>query len=254
MASEQHLTNADQSIQPFRIAIPQQKLDDLKERLNHTRWPVELPDVEGNDGVPLGYMKELVEYWRTSYDWRKQEAQLNEFPQFTTTIDGTNIHFLHVRSPEKDAFPLILPHGWPGSIVEFLDIIGPLTDPRSYGEDPANAFHVVIPSIPGFGFSGPAPDSGWNGQRIAHAWAELMRRLGYNQYGAQGGNFGSAISRHVAAVDPEHVRGVHLNYLLAEQQYDIVHWTEFEHGGHFAAMEVPDLLTKDIRNFFRRFR
>lgn len=298
-------------------------------------------------------------------------------------IDGANVHFLHVRSPEPNAFPLILTHGWPGSIVEFLEIIGPLTDPRSYGEDPAHAFHLVIPSIPGFAFSGPAPGPGWNVNRIALAWAELMKRLGYSRYGAQGGDFGSAISRNLASVDPEHVCGVHLNYLhfkpnedisdlsdeekrrlakgkaylaapagymilqstkpqtvayvlndspaaqlawivdrfldwtdpacpvpvdsmltnvmlywltgtagssarlyydsakfkgqpipcpapvgvavfphdlvqpvrrMAEARYQIVHWTEFDRGGHFAAMEVPELFIRDLRAFFSLFR
>ncbi|MGH2529494.1 MAG: epoxide hydrolase N-terminal domain-containing protein, partial [Actinomycetota bacterium] len=142
---------SDAGIRPFRIEIPEAALDDLRDRLARTRWPDELPSVGWSYGVSLKYVKEMVEYWRTSYDWRKQEARLNEFPQFSTTIDGTNVHFLHVRSAEPEALPLILTHGWPGSVAEFLDVIGPLTDPRSYGGDPADAFDVVVPSLPGYG-------------------------------------------------------------------------------------------------------
>ena len=360
-------------IKPFRIDIPQADLDDLTDRLARTRWPDELPDAGWDYGISLDRVRELAEYWRTSYDWRKHEAELNQYPQFTTEIDGQNIHFLHVRSSHPDALPLILTHGWPGSIVEFLDVIGPLS------ED----FHLVIPSIPGFGFSGPTRERGWDVQRVARAWAELMSRLGYDRYGAQGGDWGSAISRALGAIAPEHVVGVHLNYLptpppatldgevdlseqdldrlagikrylsqqpgfrviqstrpqtlayaltdspvgqlawiaevftewadpqsaistdrlltnvmlywltgtagssarlhresrtgplpcpvpigvavfahditlsvraLAERAYTITHWTEFDHGGHFAALEVPDLLAGDVRAFFWHLR
>ena len=199
------------TIKPFKIDIPQADLDDLRDRLARTRWPDELPEVGWSRGVPLGYLKELADYWRTSYDWRKHEAQLNQFPQFTTEIDGANIHFLHVRSPERDALPLILTHGWPGSIVEFLDVIGPLTDPRSHGGNPADAFDLVIPSLPGFGLSGPTREIGWTEQRIAAAFAELMRRLGYDRYGAQGGDVGAVVSPDLGRVDPEHVVGIHVN-------------------------------------------
>ncbi|PZE21701.1 epoxide hydrolase family protein [Paenibacillus xerothermodurans] len=374
---------SDPSIRPFRIEIPQNELDGLRNRLAGTRWPDELPDAGWRYGVPREHLKELTEYWRTSYDWRKYEAQLNQFPQFTTTIDGANVHFLHVRSPEKNATPLILTHGWPGSIVEFLDVIGPLTDPRANGGNSTDAFHLVIPSIPGYGFSGTTREAGWNVRRIAFAWSVLMKRLGYVAYGAQGGDWGSAISRELGGVDPEHVIGVHVNYLptipagdvgnlseedkarlarlelylaepagymkiqasrpqtlaygltdspvgqlawiaekfnewidpacrieidrlltnvmiywltgtagssarlyyesaayrgqqmpcpvpvgvavfphdlvlpvrrLAERKYKIVHWTEFERGGHFPAIEAPDLIVRDLRTFFRRFR
>ena len=146
---------SDTTIRRFRIDIPQADLDDLRDRLHRTRWPDELPDSGWTRGVPLGYLKELAAYWADGYDWRKHEARLNELPQFTTTIDGANIHFLHVRSPEPDALPLILTHGWPGSIVEFLSVIGPLTDPAAHGGDPADAFHLIIPSLPGYGLSGP---------------------------------------------------------------------------------------------------
>ncbi|MGH2350441.1 MAG: epoxide hydrolase family protein, partial [Chloroflexota bacterium] len=170
---------SDAEIQPFRIEIPPAALDDLHYRLARTRWPGELPGVGWSRGVPLAYLQELAEYWRTSYDWRKHEARLNAFPQFTTTIDGQTIHFLHVRSPEPAALPLILTHGYPSSIVEFIEIIGPLTDPRSHGGDPADAFHVVAPSIPGFGFSVPVRETGWEMSRTTRAFAALMGRLGY---------------------------------------------------------------------------
>ncbi|MFI7224180.1 epoxide hydrolase family protein [Nonomuraea angiospora] len=382
--------NESTEILPFRIDIPQADLDSLRDRLARTRWPDELPDVGWTYGVPVGYLKGLAEYWRTSYDWREHEKRLNDFPQFTTTIDGQNIHFLHVRSPEPDALPLIITHGWPGSIVEFMDVIGPLTDPRAHGGDPADAFHVIAPSIPGFGFSGPTRETGWDLSRIARAWAELMRRLGYQRYGAQGGDTGSVVSPELARIDSEHVVGVHVNGSLgfptgdpaelaglseaeqerlarlqgqmeegtgyaiiqstrpqtlgfgladspagqlawivekfkewtdpaaelpedavdrdllltnvsvywltgtatssarlykegraawgrpakrsevpagvavfpgdfgvrsiAERDNNVVHWSEFERGGHFAAMEVPQLLVEDVRTFFRGLR
>ncbi|GIH99895.1 epoxide hydrolase family protein [Planobispora takensis] len=197
-------------ITEFRIDIPQADLDDLRDRLARTRWPSEVPGAGWSRGVPLDYLRELADYWADGYDWRVHEARLNEFPQYVTEIDGTTVHFLHVRSPHAEATPLLLTHGWPGSVVEFLDVIEPLTRP----EDPADAFHLVIPSIPGFGFSGPAREAGWNLGRIAAAWAELMSRLGYERFGAQGGDWGSGISREVGLLCPERVIGVHLNYLL----------------------------------------
>ncbi|MFB7915520.1 epoxide hydrolase family protein [Streptomyces sp. NPDC056061] len=199
---------------PFRIAIPQAQLDDLHRRIEATRWPDELPGVGWSRGVPVGYLKELAEYWRTSFDWRAAEAALNAYPQFVEEIDGAPIHFLHVRSPEPDATALLLTHGWPGSVVEFLDVIGPLTDPRAHGGDPSQAFHVVIPSIPGYGFSTPLPEAGWDTGRIARAWAELMRRLGHDRYITQGGDAGAVISLALARTDPEHVLGVHVNMLM----------------------------------------
>jgi pimeloyl-ACP methyl ester carboxylesterase len=377
-------------IRAFRIDIPQADLDDLRERLRRTRFPDELPGVGWELGSPLGYVRELTGYWATTYDWRAYEARLNAFPQFTTVIDGQRVHFLHVRSAEPDAVPLVLTHGWPGSIVEFLDVIGPLTDPRAHGGDPADAFHLVVPSLPGYGFSGPTTERGWDVRRIARAWAALMSRLGYERYGAQGGDWGSAVSRDLGVIDAEHVIGVHLNFLppatgepgeteglsaadqgrlarlaefaatgsgyariqatrpqtlaygladspagqlawivekfkewtdsrdvpddavnrdylltnvtlywltntagssarlyyesigrrrqppepsttptgiavfpheiaapvrrLAERSNKIVHWTEFDRGGHFAALEQPDLLVDDVRAFFRTLR
>jgi epoxide hydrolase len=377
----------DNKISPYRIDIPQGALDDLRDRLRRTRWPDELPGVGWDLGVPLDYLKGLAEYWATTYDWRGQEAALNESAQFTTIIDSQNVHFLHVRSPEPEALPLLITHGWPGSIAEFLDIIGPLADPAAHGGDPADAFHVIAPSIPGFGFSGPTHETGWNTVRVARAWAELMRRLGYERYGAQGGDTGALVSPELGRIDPEHLAGIHVNNLLtfpsgqlddlsdadqgrlklmqrwqnemagyasiqstrpqtlayaltdspagqlawivekfkewtdpaaalpedavdrdrlltdvsiywltatagssarlyyegakswgqpsepsavptgvavfpmditirsiAESQHNIVHWTEFDRGGHFAAMEAPDLLVADVREFFRPLR
>ncbi|WP_405499030.1 epoxide hydrolase [Streptomyces niveus] len=380
------------AIEPFVIDVPQADLDDLATRLAATRWPDELPGAGWSQGVPGPYLRELATYWRTEYDWRAQEAQLNRFPQFTTVIDGASVHFLHIRSARADALPLLITHGWPGSVVEFLDIIGPLTDPGAHGGDPADAFDLVIPSIPGYGLSGPTREGGWDVHRVALTWAELMRRLGYDRYGAQGGDWGHAITRELAAVDGERVVGIHLNTLLtlppddpaeaaaltaddrarldqllaaepemsgyariqgtrpqtlaygltdspvgqlawivekfmewtdstrrpedavprdrlltnvmlywltatagssarhyweathpsrpprggrlltptgvavfaadqarpvrriAERDNVIVHWSEFDRGGHFAAMEEPDLFAGDVRAFFRRFR
>jgi len=379
------------AINEFRIDIPQTDLDDLRERLGRTRWGGQLPGVAWERGVPVGYLRELADHWATEYDWRAHEAEINVHPQYVTDIDGQRLHFVHVRSAEPGALPLLLAHGWPGSVVEFLDVIGPLTDPRAHGGDPADAFDVVIPSLPGFGFSAPLSGPGWDSRRIATAFAELMHRLGYQRYGAQGGDFGAFVAPDLGRVDPKHVVGVHVNAAtvgfipfgeigedelatltdaerirvarmraflgdgngyfqiqatrpqtlahalvdspvgqlawivekfkewthgdLPEQSVDrdrmltnvmlywltgtagsaanlyyesmhtnnwptpseiptgvavfaediairryaergnaIVHWSEFDRGGHFAAMEAPDLLVRDVRTFFRRFR
>jgi pimeloyl-ACP methyl ester carboxylesterase len=373
------------TIEEFRIDIPQAELDDLRDRLARTRWPDQLPGVGWDYGIALDDVRELASYWRSRYDWRVHERQLNSFPQFTTVIDGQRVHFLHVRSAVPGALPVIMTHGWPGSVVEFMEIIGPLTDPGAHDGDPGDAFDLVVPSIPGFGFSGPTGSPGWNVPRVARAWDELMRRLGYQRYGAQGGDWGSGISRELGVLFPEHLIGVHLNTLspyfsgdldelepqdrarverlrrfrrtgsgygaiqatrpqtvsygltdspagqlawiaekfgewtdgglgavdrdqmltnitvywltgtagssarlyyeaarslsrapvpstvptgvavfpaeiappvrrLAEQSNHIVHWSEFDRGGHFAAMEEPGVLIEDVREFFRRFR
>jgi pimeloyl-ACP methyl ester carboxylesterase len=385
MTHDSESIGPDSKIFPFHPDIPQADLDDLRERLARTRWPDELPDVGWSYGVPVDRLRELADYWRTAYDWRAHEARLDAFPQFTTEIDGQNVHFLHARSAEPGALPLILTHGWPGSAAEFLDVIGPLTDPRAHGGDPADAFHVVAPSMPGFGFSGPTTATGWDVARIARAWAELMRRLGYERYGAQGGDWGARISPELARIDAAHVAGLHVNAFVAlpsgdpaeeegltdaerarldrlqnwygersgyaqiqstrpqtlayalvdspvgqlawntewfdgyghhvgavdrddiltnvalywltgtagssarlykeaasswgrkvercavptgmavfpgdstirtfaEREHDIVHWSEFDRGGHFAALQAPDLLVDDVRAFFRRVR
>ncbi|MFD0207217.1 MULTISPECIES: epoxide hydrolase family protein [Saccharothrix] len=201
-------------MQPFRIEIPQADLDDLNRRLDNTRWPDEVPGADWARGVPVGYLKDLAGYWRDGFDWRAVEARLNELPQFTTEIDGANIHFVHVRSPEPDATPLLITHGWPGSFVEFLDVIGPLTDPRAHGGDPADAFHLVIPTLPGFGFSGPTGAAGWDVDRVARAWQVLMAELGYDRYVAQGADWGKLVTLELGRIDPEHVAGVHLNMLV----------------------------------------
>lgn len=377
-------------LREFRIEIPDAALDDLHERLERVRWPLQLPGVGWARGVPVDYLKQLVEQWLHSYDWRVWEARLNGFPQFRTRIDGQTIHFLHVTSRERDALPLIVTHGWPGSVVELMNIVGPLTDPAAHGGDRGDAFHVVAPSVPGFGFSTPLEQPGWNHRRIALAWAELMRRLGYERYGAHGGDTGSVVSPELGRLAPAHVVGVHIygglsfpagepadfehltegeqarleaaelvrrvgtgyadiqatrpstlayslndspvgqlawivekfkewtdpaNELpedavdrdqlltnvtlywltgtgasaaqlyyevrtapieslersdvptgiavfpsdpairrIVEREHNVVHWSEFKRGGHFAAMEAPDLLVDDIRSFFRRFR
>jgi pimeloyl-ACP methyl ester carboxylesterase len=211
---------ADTGIRPFRIEVPQADLDDLRERLARTRWPDEPPGIGWSRGVPLDYLKELAGYWADGFDWRKQEARLNQFPQFTSLIDGQPIHFLHVRSPEPEALPLLVTHGWPSSPVEFLKIIGPLTDPRAHGGDPADAFHLVIPSLPGYGFSTPVREPGWgNLFRVAQAWAELMRRLGYGRYAVQGTDVGAGVAGMVAMVDSERVAGIHLTGTTAAMPF-----------------------------------
>jgi pimeloyl-ACP methyl ester carboxylesterase len=199
-----------QEILPFLIEVPDAALSDLRRRLLQTRWP-EPETVSGwSQGVPLAYLRDLCEYWADGYDWRPAEARLNALPQFQTEIDGMRIVFAHVPSPRPDALPLILTHGWPGSVVEFLKVIGPLTNPAAYGDDGGDAFHVVCPSLPGYGFSGKPGQAGWGVERIAWAWAELMARLGYSRYGAAGSDWGTTISTLLGQQDRAHVAGVHL--------------------------------------------
>ncbi|GKQ33937.1 epoxide hydrolase family protein [Streptomyces sp. A012304] len=210
-------STAGHGIRPFRLDVPQSDLDDLHDRLDRTRWPAGSSPTGWAYGVPTDYLRELVRHWRHDYDWRAAEARLNAWPQFKTTIDGANVHFAHIRSPEPDATALVITHGWPGSIVEFLDVVGPLADPAAHGGDPADAFHVVVPSVPGFGLSGPVTGGGWEAGRVADAWAELMSRLGYERFGAQGGDWGAAISRELGRAHPDRVIGVHLNLLPGAQ-------------------------------------
>ena len=372
----------------FRIDIPQAALDDLHDRLRRTRWPADAPEPGWASGIPVPYLRRLVDHWLRHYDWRPHEAALNAYPQGLTEIDGQRVHFLHARSPEPDALPLVITHGWPGSIVEFTRILGPLTDPRAHGGDPADAFHVVAPSLPGFAFSTPLSTPDWDHARIARAWLELMDRLGYDRFGAHGGDTGSKVSPALGRLAPDRVVGVHINgglelpaaddpvlaslspaerarldatrdlvrdgtgyadlqstkpqtiayalndspvgqlawiadkfhdwtdpaadlpedavdldqlltnitlYWLTgtgassahqyravrdepaaersevptgvavfptdpavrpllERAHRIVHWSEFDRGGHFAAMEAPDLLVQDVREFFRSLR
>ncbi|MEV4171497.1 epoxide hydrolase family protein [Nonomuraea sp. NPDC049709] len=198
-----------EEIKPFHIDIPQSDLDDLRDRLRRTRWAAQLPG-GWSRGVPVAYLRELAGYWAGGFDWRAQEARLNAFPQFTTRIDGQTIHFLHVRSPEPGALPLVMTHSWPNTVAEFLDVIGPLTDPRRHGLDPDIAFHVVAPSLPGFAFSPfpePADERPWSIERVARTWAELMAGLGYDRYGAHGNDAGAMVTPQLAALDPEHVAG-----------------------------------------------
>src|SRR6185312_15652954 len=202
------------TIAPYTAQIPDVDLEDLRTRLGRVRWPDEVADAGWDYGVPQAYVRELAARWRDGFEWRALERRLNTYPQFLSMIDGEQIHFLHVRSPEADALPLIITHGWPMSVFEYLDLIAPLSDPRAHGADPADAFHLVIPSVPGIGFSGPTRDAGWNVNRIARAWDELMRRLGYPRYGAQGGDWGSSISRELGLVVPGHLIGVHLDMLF----------------------------------------
>jgi epoxide hydrolase len=203
--------SANIEIKPFRVDIPQAELDDLRDRLSRTRWSGDIPGVGWSRGVPADYLKGLAAYWADGYDWRKAEARLNEFPQFTTEIDGQEIHFLHVRSPHADATPLLLLHEWPTSVVAHIDLIAPLTDPA----DPADAFDVIIPSLPGIAFSGPVTTPGWTYARTATAFTTLMSRLGYKRYGVQGAGGGAFIAAEMGRQDAEHLIGIHVNALLA---------------------------------------
>jgi epoxide hydrolase len=201
-------------LRPFTVDVPEAVLADLRDRLARTRWPDQIPGSGWGYGTDLAYLQDLCETWRTTYDWRAQEKRFNRWPHFLTDIDGQTVHFIHARSPEPDALPLVITHGWPGSVAEFLDVIGPLSDPRAHGGDPADAFHVIAPSIPGYGWSGPTHEPAWDVQRVAETWATLMARLGYERYGAQGGDWGAMISSSLGVVDPQHLAGIHLNMLI----------------------------------------
>ena len=229
------MNNKDTGIHPFRIRIAPEEIDELHERLARTRWPDSLPGVGWAYGVPGDHLKELAEYWRTGFDWRAAEERLNGFPQFTTDIDGQRIHFLHVRSPEPDAVPLILTHGWPSTVAEFWDVIGPLTDPRGHGAPDAPAFHVVAPSVPGVAFSGPTTEPGWSIERMARSWVELMERLGYERYLAQGGDTGSLVSPEMGRAAPDRVMGVHVNGLVSAS---ILDWTAEDPTAGFTEEET----------------
>ncbi len=196
---------ASDEIRPFRVEVPDAVLDDLRDRLARTRWPDQIPGSGWDYGTDLAYLQDLCEYWRSTFDWRAQEARFNRWPHFLTDIDGQQIHFIHARSENPDALPLIVTHGWPGSVAEFLDVIEPLRE----------QFHVVAPSLPGYGWSGPTTEPGWDVQRVAESWTTLMARLGYDRYGAQGGDWGAMVSARLAALDPEHCIGLHSNMVLA---------------------------------------
>ncbi len=196
---------------PFQLNVADADLDDLRGRLAHTRWPERETVPDWSQGIPLAYVRDLCRYWAERYDWRATEARINALPQFRATVGRLGIHVLHVRSPEPDALPLVLTHGWPGSIVEFLDVIGPLSDPAAHGGDPADAFHVVCPTLPGYGWSDKPTEPGWSASRIADAWDELMRGLGYERYAAQGGDWGSMVTMSLGLQHPDHLVGIHIN-------------------------------------------
>ena len=205
--------SSQNAIRPFRVNIPETEIVELRRRIAGTRWPTKELVEDRSQGVQLATVRELARYWSTEYDWRKCEARLNALPQFTTEIDGVQIHFIHVRSRHEDALPLIMTHGWPGSVIELLDTIGPLTDPTSHDGTPGDAFHLVLPSLPGYGFSGEPAELGWESGRIARAWAELMERLGYTRYVAQGGDVGASVTDAMGRQAPEGLVGIHLNLL-----------------------------------------
>jgi pimeloyl-ACP methyl ester carboxylesterase len=201
-------------LKPFRIAIADEVLNDLRTRLRNTRWPDAEVVGDWSQGVPIAWLREMCGYWAEEYDWRAREALLNRFQQFITEIDGLAVHFVHARSPHEGAVPLLITHGWPGSVVEFYKVIGPLTDPSAFGGSAADAFHVVCPSLPGFGFSGKPTAPGWGVDRIARAWSVLMNRLGYHRYGAQGGDWGSAVTAALGGSDAEHCLGIHITLAM----------------------------------------
>src|ERR671935_1990703 len=201
-------------IRPFQLDIPEEALQDLRRRIQATRLPSEELVADRSQGVQLATIQALATYWATEYDWRKAEAKLNALPQFMTEIDGVDIHFIQVRSAHEDALPLIMTHGWPGSVIELLETIGPLTDPTAHGGDAEDAFHLVLPSIPGYGFSAEPTEIGWDAARIGQAWAELMRRIGYTRYVAQGGDRGAVVTDAMARQAPEGLLGVHTNLLV----------------------------------------
>ncbi|MDQ2754231.1 MAG: epoxide hydrolase [Actinomycetota bacterium] len=202
-------------ITPFTVQVADADLADLADRLRRTRWPEPATVADWSQGVPLAYVQQLCRYWAEDYDWRKREARLNAWPQYRTEIDGLGIHFVHVPSPVDGALPLVMTHGWPGSVVEFLDVLGPLTDPGAHGGDPADAFSVVCPSLPGYAWSDRPSSPGWSVTRTGEAWAQLMARLGYDRYGAQGGDWGAMVTTALAQADPDHLAGIHLNMVIA---------------------------------------
>src|SRR5215468_10550615 len=201
-------------VRPFRVQMPDEAIADLRQRVADTRWPHEELVSDRSQGVQLAPLQELARYWSNGYDWRECEAKLNSLPQFMTEIDGVDIHFIHVRSKHENALPLIMTHGWPGSVVELLGSVGPLTDPTAYGGSAEDAFHLVLPSLPGYGFSGEPKEVGWGSARVAQAWAELMRRIGYTRYVAQGGDVGASVTDAMGRQAPEGLAGIHMNLLV----------------------------------------
>jgi pimeloyl-ACP methyl ester carboxylesterase len=206
------IPEATEQVRLFHVSVPQEAIDDLRARLRATRFPDAQPVKDWSQGIPIAHARALVQYWESGYDWRRFETELNSFPNFRTLIDGLGIHFIHGRSPHPDALPILLTHGWPGSIAEFIAIIRPLTNPTEHGGRARDAFHVVVPSLPGFGFSDKSTDTGWNLRRIASAWSELMRRLGYRRWVAQGGDWGAGVTTALGHLLPAGLAGIHLNW------------------------------------------
>ena len=206
--------SSETEIRPFRVGVPEEAIADLRRRIAATRWPSQELVADRSQGVQLATIQELARYWAADYDWRRCEAKLNELPQFTTEIDGVDIHFIHVKSPHADALPLIITHGWPGSVIELLGVVGPLTDPTAHGGREEDAFHLVVPSLPGYGFSGEPTEVGWGPARVAQAWAGLMRRLGYTRYVAQGGDVGASVTDAMGRQGTEGLVGIHMNLLV----------------------------------------
>ncbi|WP_419920268.1 epoxide hydrolase family protein [Candidatus Poriferisodalis sp.] len=205
---------APMRIEPFQIAVPEEQLDDLRERLGRTRWPEAEPVDDWSQGIPLAYLQEVCDYWANTYDWRAREAALNRFDQYMADVGDMDVHFIHVRSPEPDAMPIVITHGWPGSVVEFHKVIEPLANPVAHGGNAADAFHVVCPSLPGYGFSAKPNEPGWGIEKIADCWAELMAGLGYDRFGAQGGDWGSAVTSALGSRHPDACIGIHLNMVM----------------------------------------
>ena len=237
-------------IRTFRIDIADEQIDDLRRRIAATRWPSKELVADRSQGVQLATTKELARYWTEDYDFGRIEARLNALPQFTTEIDSVKIHFIHVRSPHDDAMPLIMTHGWPGSIIELLDTVGPLTDPTAHGGDAEDAFHLVLPSIPGYGFSGEPAEVGWDAARIGQAWAELMRRLGYTRYVAQGGDRGAVVTDAMARQAPEGLLGVHINVLTAVVVPGVAEQLPGESEQERAAFDALNTFTADGSGYF----
>ncbi len=227
-------------IQTFRIEATDAELDDLARRLKATRWANEEPVDDWSQGTPLHYLREVCAYWGEKYDWRDREARLNAFPQFRTTVNGLGIHFVHVRSPESDALPLLMTHGWPGSIVEFQKVIGPLSDPVAHGGRASDAFHVICPSLPGYGFSDKPTETGWGIEKIGETWAKLMAKLGYESYVAQGGDWGSMVTASVGSQDPDHCSGIHLNMPVAMPDPETMGDLSDDEKGALASLQYYD--------------
>ena len=236
------------AIHPFSVDVPQEELDDLSRRIAAMRWPSKELVADRSQGVQLATLQALASYWTTDYDWRRVEAKLNALPQFKTEIDGVEIHFIHVRSRHEDAMPLIMTHGWPGSVIELLDTVGPLTDPTAHGGTAEDAFHVVLPSLPGYGFSGEPTELGWENGRIASAWAELMGRLGYTRFVAQGGDVGAAVTDAMGRQGPEGLLGIHVN--LLGSALGVVDQLPAESEEEKAAHEALKVFTTDGFGYF----